>query len=221
VNENARAREADLQGVVRLLFLLDRAGDRPEREEVPEAVRVIRSELRVQAMDFWMRNPDYLAYELLEEIRSCRRSLSDSDVDLAASLLGEEEPNLRHCRMVKFLFGAYEAIDNRLSILIARSLADLRGTELPTGGIRSDFYLLAKGEEAARKLLEEEPVMSWYVDRAVLVGEIAGTSSGNELKKRQYERHEYAETRNGKRIGAITDPARELLNEIRTRRVSR
>jgi len=222
MNENARAREADLQGAVRLLFLLDRAGDRPEREEFPEAVRVIRSELRVQAMDFWMRNPDYLAYELLEEIRSCRRPLSDSDVDLAASLLGEEEPNLRHCRMTKFLFGAYEAIDNRFSILIARSLADLRAKKLPTGVvIRSDFYLLAKGEETARKLLEEEPVMSWYADRAVLVGEIAGTSSGNELKKRQYERHEYAKTRNGKRIGPITDSARELLNEIRTRGVSR
>jgi len=219
VNENARARETDLQGAVRLLFLLDRAGDRLEREEVPEAVRVIRLELRVQAMDLWMRNPDYLAYELLEEIRSYRRSLSDSDVDLAVSLLGEEEQNLWCCRMVKLLFGAYEAIDNRLSILLARSLADRRGKELPTGIIRSDFYLLAKGEEAARKLLEEEPVMSWYADRAVLVGEIAGTSSGNELKKRQYERKEYAETRQGKRTGAIT--ARELPNEIRTRGVSR
>ena len=31
------------------------------------AVKVIEAEMRVQAIDFWIRNPDYLAWELMEQ----------------------------------------------------------------------------------------------------------------------------------------------------------
>lgn len=31
----------------------------------PGTVKSVRSELRLQVMDFWLRNPDYLADELL------------------------------------------------------------------------------------------------------------------------------------------------------------
>jgi hypothetical protein len=66
------ASAADLQvaqrrDAVRILFILDRAGKRAGRNAPEGCVKVIDSEMRVQAIDFWVRNPDYLAHELLDQ----------------------------------------------------------------------------------------------------------------------------------------------------------
>jgi hypothetical protein len=57
-------------------------------------VLAVRSELRLQALDFWLRNPDYLADELLTEVEAGR--LNASYVDVASALLDDPEPSLRH-----------------------------------------------------------------------------------------------------------------------------
>ena len=53
------------QRVVRVLFLMDRAGEPKGPGAPPETHRLMRGQMRLQALDFWLRNPDYLAYELL------------------------------------------------------------------------------------------------------------------------------------------------------------
>lgn len=45
---------------IRLLVLLDCCGEAVVGGDLVAAVKVVGSELRLQAMDFWMRNPDYL-----------------------------------------------------------------------------------------------------------------------------------------------------------------
>src|SRR5690348_11788182 len=55
------------QDAVRLLMLLRHVGEDDLPPEAPPAsVRWISGEQRLQAMDFWLRNPDYLADELLD-----------------------------------------------------------------------------------------------------------------------------------------------------------
>src|ERR1700741_1529974 len=57
------------QDAVRLLMLLHVAADSSMASPAPEdAVACIAGEMRMQAMDFWLRNPDYLAWELLDEV---------------------------------------------------------------------------------------------------------------------------------------------------------
>jgi hypothetical protein len=53
---------------------------------------------RLQALDFWMRNPDYFADELLNEVDSGR--MDSIGIDLALGILDSDEPDLRRYPMV-------------------------------------------------------------------------------------------------------------------------
>ena len=79
------------QHAIRLLVLMDRTGEAVADGDPPAAVKAVRSELRLQAMDFWMRNPDYLADELISAVES--GALADSILDIARSLLDDPEPD--------------------------------------------------------------------------------------------------------------------------------
>lgn len=202
-----------LQSALRLLFLLDRAGvPVPDQPDISEAVRVIRSEKRIQALDFWMRNPDYLAAEIIELVRT--RRLDPDDVGLARRLMEDDEPDLRRYPMVRWHFGAYEPIDDAFSKLVTAGLARCRRTGDPTGRKRTDFFLLARGAAVAEKIVGLHPDLVWYKDRADLVAQVAGGDSGNSLKERQYRIQQYAKTRMGKTFGPITDVVIQDLTDM-------
>lgn len=64
-----RGSASRVQHAIRLLALLRQAGEAADGPgDPPGAVLVVRSELRLQALDFWLRNPDYLADELINEV---------------------------------------------------------------------------------------------------------------------------------------------------------
>lgn len=202
-----------LQGALRLLFLLDRAGVAVEDGcPVEGAVRVVYSEKRLQALDFWMRNPDYLAAEIVAMIEDQR--LERSEADTVRVLLDDREPDLRRYPMVRWHFGAYEPIDDAFSKLVTAGLAVCRRSGDPTGRRRSNFYLLGKGADAAATIVEAEPSLIWYSDRATLVARIAGSDSGNALKQRQYSHVDYAQTQIGSRFAAITDVVQQRLFDL-------
>src|SRR4051794_10725037 len=55
------------QDALRLLILLG-AADGPVGDDAPTgAVAELRAESRLHALDFWLRNPDYLSLELLTQ----------------------------------------------------------------------------------------------------------------------------------------------------------
>jgi hypothetical protein len=202
-----------LQSALRLLFLLDNAGaDVANHPAIPEAVRVIRSEKRLQALDFWMRNPDYLAAEIMEMVG--KRQLDPDHLMIARQLLEDDEPDLRRYPMVRWHFGAYEPIDDAFSKLVTAGLARSRRTGDPLGRRRTDFYLLAAGAAAAEKIVEQHSNLVWYKERAHLVGQVAGIDSGHSLKERQYRVREYAKTRIGSTFGPITDLVVRGLSEM-------
>ena len=59
---------SERQTAIRLLACIQAAGDRSSVEQWgPDVVCVLHSQSRLQALDFWMLNPDYLANELLTE----------------------------------------------------------------------------------------------------------------------------------------------------------
>jgi len=206
-------RGSHLQDAVRLLFLLDRAGEPLEKEELPEAVCVVRAESRVQAVVFWMRNPDFLAHEVLRDIEDGVRP--KSDLGVAAGLLDGDEPELRRYPMAMSQFSAYEPLDNAFAVLVAQRLADRGQQRLSAKKVRKNFYLLQAGRDVARDIVKQEPVLAWYDDRAVLVSEVAREQNGTVLKIRQRQHPEYAGTKPGTKIPAITSLVREHLDQMR------
>lgn len=201
------------QDAVRLLFVMSEAGAPPSVAAPPGSVRVIHSQMRLQALDFWMRNPDYLADELLTEYVAGRRA---DGMVLATAILDADEPDLRRYPMVRYLFGAYEPLDDALAILRSAGLVHLaREGDPDAGRVREHhFYLLAPGLDATTKLVEQAPALAWYRDRATLVASVAGDSSGSQLKERQYQKIEYARTKLGTTIGSIAESVRQRAREL-------
>jgi len=205
-----------LQGAMRMLFLLDRCGQPPtagSHADSAGAVAVITSEKKLQALHFWMRNGDYLAYEILHRVDT--GEFDALWLDKAEELLEGAEPELRQYPMLRHRFGAFEPIDDSFAYLAAAGLAECHRMGTPGQVQRTDLYLLKTGRETAVCILEEEPDMKWYGDRAELVSAVGAALSGNAAKERQYELSQYAETALGDRIQPIDDIARAKLAELR------
>jgi hypothetical protein len=203
------------QNAVRLLFLLRHAGELPRTPPDPVGTtRVIRSELRLHALDFWLRNPDYLADELLTEVEASR--LDVKYVEVAAHLLTDPEPTLRRYPMHRWLFGAYEPLDDAAALLESVGLMQINRTGR-TGAMpvsRTQFFLTERGLQAADELLESDEAFSWYPRQISLVAAVARDDPGSRLKQRQYRQAEYANTELGSRIAPIHDRVRRRLAEF-------
>lgn len=201
-----------MQHAIRLLAILSACGEPVTASDPANAVKVIRSELRLQALDFWLRNPDYLADQLVSEVVA--GDLPEKYLDVAAHLLDDLEPDLRWYPMPRWHFGAYEAIDDAFAVLEAYGLALLRRLGGVVKAARSQFFLTPAGE-AAGVSLAEEPRLNWYTKQAELVALVAGDDLGSALKRRQYEQAEYAKTELGVHIAPIADGVRARLKELR------
>lgn len=207
---------AALQGALRLLFLLDRVGGQPasgSHAERAGAVAIIQAERKLQALHFWMRNPDYLAYEILSCVEQGR--LTADWADELEELLDAEEPELHRFPMLRHRFGAYEPIDDAFSYLVAAGLARCHRSGSPGEIQRTDFYLLPLGRASAASMVADHPELVWYSDRADLVALVGRSLSGYAAKNRQYELSEYAETELGDRIAPIADLVRDRLESWR------
>lgn len=204
-----------MQHAIRLLVLLDGCGDPVAQGDPEGCVAVIRAELRLQALDFWLRNPDYLAGELLSMVEVGKLSPPEY-LPVIEDLLDSPEPDLHWYPMPRWHHGAYEAIDDAFSVLSAYGLAQVRRK----GGIRktarSQFFLTDAGRTAVDDLRSEE-VLSWYINQVKLVALVAGSDLGSKLKQRQYQQAEYARTKLGTNIAPIHEGVRERLEAVKAK----
>lgn len=209
-DESVRPAPSVMQHAIRLLVLLDGCGEPVAQGDPEGCVAVIRAELRLQALDFWLRNPDYLAGELLTMVEVGVLA-NDEYLPVVEGLLNNPEPDLHWYPMPRWHHGAYEAIDDAFSVLSAYGLAQVTRK----GGIkktaRSQFFLTEAGRKAVEDLRTEK-VLSWYTDQVKLVALVAGTDVGSKLKSRQYGLAEYARTKLGTSIAPIHAGVRERLD---------
>lgn len=198
------------QHALRILVLLDRTGDDVTEGDPLTAVKVVRSELRLQAMDFWMRNPDYLADEVISQIEE--KKLPGTYLRVARGLLEDPEPDLHYYPMPRWFYGAYEAIDDAMSLLQTYGLAVFRRSGEPgTKSYRNQLFLTAVGADAVAELSADN-VLSWYTRQAELVAKVAGETIGSQLKDRQYQQATYAGTELALQIAPIAAYVRARLN---------
>jgi hypothetical protein len=204
-----------LQDAVRLLLLIDGAATAlPEPLSVdapPDSVAVLRTQVALQKLDFWLRNPDYLAELLLD--------MYDEHGDpeylqQARWILESDEPEVRRYPMLRFRFGAYEPLDNALSVLSSTGLV-LPRREGSAGHTRQhSYYLTERVRVVAREMVVDVPELDYYVQRVRLILQVVGDKGGTELKDLQYEQQEYAGATWQSRISSIAPRVRARLAQM-------
>ncbi|QPH54802.1 hypothetical protein [Pontivivens ytuae] len=139
-------KSTDRQNAVRLLACIVAGSEGPEPgvwdEEV---VAVLDGQARLQALDFWIRYPDYLANELLDLYE---KDGAERLLETAKRIFSDREPELRHLPMIRYHFGAYEPLDNALAILRAADLIRIKRAGQPGKVSRHIYLLTRRGSEA-------------------------------------------------------------------------
>lgn len=196
------------QDAIRLLFILVNGSENYDNELDLSIKGIFRGKARLYAMDFWVRYPDYFAHELLskyEETGDIRF------LEIAERIFDDDEPDLRNIPMIRFLFGAYEKLDNTLSILVSKGLIKQSGEKTGSTIHQHDYLIYEKAYEIILNSKTEFPILQWYHERTTLINEIAGDKGGSQLKDRQYEQIVYAKTKLGGLIPSIKE---DVLNEL-------
>jgi hypothetical protein len=203
------------QDSVRLLLLIDAAAKPPaEGEAVPVSTMVVvHTQVRLQKLDFWVRYPDYLAFELMNGYEA---ALDETGLlDLASNILESEEPDLRRFPMLRYKFGAFEELDDALAPLVERGL--IRKTQAlgQSRVVEHIYFLLERGRQVARSMVQQAPALEWYVTRTQLVVALVDGLGGTQIKNRQYLLRDYADTPWRQYIAPITEQARARLRELK------
>lgn len=197
------------QTATRVLVLLDVLGTPVDTSgDVEGAVGVVSSLIRLQKLDFWLRNPDYLADELLTEFEQGRVSLGEVQPHIQRMLDGDA-PQLHTYPMERYIYGAYEFIDDALAVLKLYGQIEHQRAAGSGALSRRDYFLLQKGRDTIAAMREEIPELEWYVQQATAIGLIADAAKGVAAKRRQYLQAEYANTAHGDVIPSILERVRE------------
>jgi hypothetical protein len=197
---------------IRILFILNAGSVQWTDPSDATVAKIFKGEARLHAFDFWMRNPDYLASELVDSFETTGNVRHR---EAAEAIFESEEPDLRRVPMIRYLFGAFERLDDALSLLRSRDLVRITGLKTKAKVHETDFLLTAKGIGVCHDAVIREPILGWYADRAALIAEIAGARGGGALKEKQYEQVTYAETQLGGIIPPIGENVRQRLARLK------
>jgi hypothetical protein len=184
----------------RLLLILDRfaapldEGDRQLPCFPQHAVaRHFTPEYYLQKLDFLVRYPGYLAYELTELHRLGIESARDRSVimGLISRVLREREPELLTLPFRKFWRGAYERLDDVEAWWYARRLV-YTGLE-PKGAARPQkhYFLTSLAQTEAERLVAGVEHARWYADRIDLIQRFFGGLTATRVKELQYSHEAY------------------------------
>ncbi|MFF2830930.1 hypothetical protein ACFVSK_04130 [Cellulosimicrobium cellulans] len=207
---------ATTQTAARLLVVMDKLGDvptPPDLLKVPNTVRVVRALSRLVKLDFWLRNPDYLADELLNDVEIAGLDPSVALPHVARMLEGSA-PVLHLYPMQRYKYGAWELPDNAVAILKLHGFATTkRAKEMDAAAsskARRDYFLLPEGRDALQRMREDVEQLSWYDAQADAIALLDLPGTGLAAKQRQYQQPEYAATP----VGATIEP---ILIRVRSR----
>lgn len=174
-------------------------------DEAPSLKRIFKSEQRIQKIDFLLRNPDYLSFELIN-IAKKDHYKKEEIKDIIKSIFDSHEPVFRRLEMERFFFGAYEDIDNIIAFLKSFGLIDFtskRSIDLKT--VEKKYYITQYSIDKFESKIKDLPALKWYVDRCLLIKKYFGDLTGSQLRISQYQIEEYKNTSYRDYIGSIID----------------
>ncbi|RZK66375.1 MAG: hypothetical protein EOO92_25310, partial [Pedobacter sp.] len=185
-----------VQDAIRLLYILVRGSDQISNH--PDGyVGFFDGKAKLHALDFWVRYPDFLAYELLNKYDDTGE---EKYLLKAESIIEDQEPDLRSIPMIRYRFGAFENLHESLSLLVSKGLVYQDGDKSDQTIKAYYYYITPLSVQLVDDVTAEFPLLAWYDERAKLVKEIAGPLGGSALKERQYKHMSYATTQLGTQI---------------------
>lgn len=192
---------------MRLLFILTEMSDR--LKNVPDSkapTHKFIGELKLMKLDFYVRYPDYLANQLIDEFQS---NQDTNCLKMAHEIMNGEEPDIRTILMVRWRYGAYEKIETALAILEApgliKAVRDVRAPGKPWS-----YLIFPSAFHVAMDAVAQEPTLTWYL-RQIEAIKLLPRMSGSELKDAQYSVPEYENAAIGKQIPRIGEKVTERL----------
>lgn len=184
-------------------------------KDKPHLKKIFESEVRIQKLDFLLRNPDYLCHELLLKADNSP-NLKTVIKSIIKEIYLDNEPEIRKEEMLRFFFGAYEDIDDVIAFLISvdfiffesKKTTDLRNT------VNKKYYITEYAISKFEKDVDSFPSFNWYVERCKLIKKYFGDLSGSELKVAQYQVEEYRDTSMNEYIKNINQQVKIKFQEI-------
>ena len=171
----------------------------------PSYKKLFKSEVKIQKIDFLLRNPDYLAYELLNIAKKDLQSKNEIK-QIVNDIFRNNEPEIRRLEMERFFFGAYEDIDDVIGFLKSIGFIDFsskKSADLKT--IEKHYYITDLAINKFETAISQLPSLKWYVDRCALIKKFFGDLTGTQLKVAQYQIEEYRDTSYKNYIRSIKD----------------
>lgn len=170
----------------------------------PNYKKLFQGETKIQKIDFWLRNPDYLSYELLQVAKEDHTKKHEIK-HIVKKIFQDNEPILRRAEMKKFFYGAYEDLDDVISFLISVGLVQFSSKRAKDATIRNKkYYITDLAIKKVEKNISELSFLKWYFERCGLIKHFFGNKSGSELKDAQYEIEEYSNASYGNPIEGIS-----------------
>lgn len=154
---------------------------------------VFRNEIKIQALDFLLRYPDFLSMELIDLMDNDPTIDRNEIKNIITSIYDNKEPALRVEEMEKFFHGAYESIDDVIAFHVSVGFLKHDSKRRTDGKKYEKNYYLT--QECASKIelhLKTIPTVGWYFERCELIKKYFDKFSGTDLKTRQYRYSEYS-----------------------------
>lgn len=198
---------------IRIFFIIYFFSETYSDQQYDDCCRVLYSEVKIQKLDFLIRNPDYLCFELLE--LCYRNDIDKKEIkEIIKNIFYSHEPQIRRLEMEKFFFGAYEDIDNVIAFLV--SVGFIRYKSQRNSSLKlteKSYYVTNLADEKIRLIMNNAPYLKWYMERCLLIKKYFGEYSGTQLKNLQYKIDKYRDTTYKEYIQDIEDLVRQKYCE--------
>ena len=198
---------------IRIFYIIYFFSETYEGSKYEDCCKVLNTEVKIQKLDFLIRNPDYLCFELLEV---CNRNDIDKNEikGIVKNIFYSHEPQIRRLEMERFFFGAYEDIDEVIAFLVTVGFIKYkvqRNSVLKLTEKR--YYVTNLADEKMKLPMDDMPYLKWYLDRCLLIKQYFGEYTGTQLKNLQYKIDQYRDTTYREYIRDIEDLVRQKYYE--------
>lgn len=177
---------------LRIIIILYVFCERSKSDDI-QYFGLFRSEIKIQALDFLLRYPDFLSMELMNLMDN------DSSIDrneiknVISKIYSDNEPDLRVEEMEKFFHGAYESIDEVIAFHVSIGFIRHESKKRIDGKTYDkNYYVTLDCADRIENSLKLVSTMQWYFERCELIKKYFDKFTGSQLKSRQYMYAEYS-----------------------------
>jgi hypothetical protein len=199
---------------IRVFLILSFFSEEYNNSSTPNLKRLFESEVKLQKLDFWLRNPDYFSYSLLDIAEQVPTKKEEIKI-IVQKIIEDREPEIRREDMRKFLYGAHEDLDNVISFLDSVDLIKFDSNkDTILRPKERKYYITNFGVNKVVNSLPNLLFLKWYEERCLLIKKYFGDKNGTQLKDIQYQVEAYAQTTYGQLIPNISHLVKEKYSTV-------